>query len=786
MYKEDSIDSRIIFNSFFRYKWHVLIILLSILLGTFFYIKHLTPIYASNILISIDKDQKSQMTSLFPNSNVINIDTESQLNYETSILKSHAIILDVLKKVDLSQRFFIQGLWRDRELYNKEIPFRLTFKKYPETKRSSFKFKIEEIDNKHFVLNPKRDINKNLYRYGEKIKKENYEIIIEKKKPNDSLLGKKFIIIKEMNRDVLISNILDNLSIKKEMDRLLSINYEDPIPTRAKDIATQLILSYEKYNLKNRQLQDVNNIHFFDKTILEIKNRLKTIKNKLGKYQSKHQELLLLGSEDRFFFNIIEKKSEIMDLSLKLNALEKTKERIAKGIYSISLLENNDLKVTDLQQLIKQLREKSNKLTLLHQQQNDITTPLIKDLSYTELLIKLNIAHKKLEELKIEFTSEYSKVKRTQEDILILTKELKTYLRNHITNYSLEIKALTKKTQRIISSLITSIKKKYTALKKSLNKDTITINKLPKSSMKLEELKREFELNENNHKKLLQKRGEAVISKASTMSNIHVINSATISQTPLKPKKNFIYLSGLILGIVLSILYTSIKRGREKTIYSKDDIKLNDYSLIYNNTNIYEDNFLPLITKLEQLKSLNRAKIILISSDDYNENKSTTTIKLASALSNISKKVFVIDFDIYHSRLSNKFNQTPNMGLSTLFTSKHSFEEINMKEYLSNIQQKNRAINLLPTGPILPNGSELLFNPKNGILLEKLSKEYDYILMDTPPLGKYPEIAILLKYVDVFLVTAIIQKTNKEFFEKLKDIQEENIEKIIFLSKQKK
>jgi len=785
MYKEESINILTLLNNFLRYKWQVLMIIISIMGMTYLYMKHLTPIYSSNILISVDNDKESRITSLFPNSNVVNIDMESQLNYDISILQSHTVILDVLKKVDLSQRFYIEGRWRDRELYNGKIPFNLKFKKSPKAQINSFKFIIEEIDNKHFKFNDNLNEKKNLnhsYRYGEKIKNKSYELTINKREKEHSLFGKKYIIKIETNRENLISTVLQNLSIEKEIDRLLRISYEDPIPERAKDIATQLIISYEEYNLRNRQLKDVNNIKFFDKTIAEIESRLKEIRDKLGNYQSNHSELLILGSEDRFFFNIIEKNREIANISLKLNALEKTKERMSKGIYSISLLENNDLQVADLRQLMEQLRGKSDELTLLYQQQNDINSPLVRDLSYTDVLTKLNTAKKRLQELKIEYTSEYPEVRRTQENIHSLEEELKFYLKNNIDNYLIEIKELKGKITKIITLLINSIKKKYDSLQKSLKKDRVTMDKLPESSMKLEEFKRAFKLNENNHKRLLQKKSEAIISKASTMSNIHIINSASYSKSPIKPKRKFIYLSGLILGIILSIIYTSFRVSRDKTIYDEKDIKLKDYSLIYNNKTINADNFWTLITKLEIIRGSNKSKIVLISSNDYGENKSFTTIKLAWALTNISKRVLIIDFDFYHSQLSKQFSQTPDMGLSTLLTSKHFFDEIDITKYISHIQKEGKIIDLLPTGPLLPNGSELLFNAKNKFLLEELSKKYDYILIDTPPIGQYPETTILLKYVHIFLATAVVQKTNKSFFEKLQELEDESVKKIFFLT----
>jgi uncharacterized protein involved in exopolysaccharide biosynthesis/Mrp family chromosome partitioning ATPase len=785
MNKKESINGVVLLNNFLRYKWHVLTIVISVLVSTFFYIKHLTPIYSSNILIGIDNNKESQVSSLFPNNNS-NVDMESQLNYEISILKSHTTILDVLKRVDLSQRVFLKGVWREKELHQESNPFQIKFKKKPDSDQSSFQFIIEEIDENSFKFRDKRDKLKLSYHYGERIETERYQLTINKKKEHQgSLVKQKYIIVEETNRDVLVSTILGNLSITKESDRLLTISYQDAIPKRAKDIATQLILAYEAYNLKTRQLQDVNSIEFFDKTVAEIEQKLKKIKAKLEKYQSTHQELLLLGSEDRFFFKTLEKKNNINDLALKLNALRETKKRIERGIYSTSLLENNNLKVTDLQQLMQHLREKSNRLALLYQQKEDIYTPLIKDSSYNNILIALNKLNEKLEELGVEYTSEYTEVKKTDGNIFLLEQELKEYLKHHITSHIKEISLLKDKIQKILNSLINSIEKRYNKLQTSLKRDKETINRLPQSNMRFEELKRAFQLNENNHKKLLQKRGEAVISKASTISNIHVINSVTLSKKPIKPQKSFIYLSGFILSLVLSIIYTSFKIGREKSIYSRDEISLDNYSVVYTNKNIYKDNLLTLIAKFEQLEHLKKSKVILISSDKYNENKSFTTLKLALALRNISKKVVIIDFDIYHASLSNKFRKTPNIGLSTLLTSKHPIEEMQIDTYLITIEKENREVALLPTGPILPNGSELLFNPKNQLLIEKLSEKYDYVLIDSPPLGKYPETTILFKYIDVFLVTAIIRKTHKDFFEKLKEINKKEVEKIIFLSEPK-
>jgi len=777
--QEESINLITLFRNFYRYRWSVFIILISTITATFFYAKQITPIYSSNMLISIERDQASSIKSLFPNSNVVNIDMENQLDYDISILKSRHIISKVLERIDLSKRFFVKESWKDRELYKDEIPFKIKFNNKSLT-ISSFEFIIEEIDNKHFMLQEKevKENNRTLYEYEKIINRKNYELKIYKREEREFLSNKIYTIKIENNKNILISNILNNLSIEKKINKLLDINYEDRIPARARDIITQLVLSYEEYILNSRQLKDVSNIAFFDKMILELEKTLKNIGKELRGYRSQHSELLLLGSEDKIFLNTIEKNHNISELSLKLNALKSTKKRINNGMYSTSLLENNNLQTDDINQLLEKLRDRKEHLTILHRQNRNIESLIVDDVDYRNMLYQLKKSKKELRELTIEYTEIHPQVKKIQTDIDQIKIELETYLTDHIEGYSKETIKLKEEINKIINALINSIQREYSNIKKSLSRDKKSIDQLPQSTMKLEELKRSFQLNENNHERLLQKRSESIISKESITSNIQIVDNATYPIEPIRPKKTFFYLSGLILGLLLSIIYTSFRIYRDKRIYSRHDIVLNNYSLIYKENKDKGDNFWTLIAHIERVKSRKRSKVILISSNGYEEDKSITTQKLSLALDNISKKTVVIDFDIYKGKLTYHLNLNSLKGLSTILTSKHTLKEIEIKEYIHN----HKKIDILPSGPIIPNGSSLLFNPKIETIVENLSLEYDYILIDAPPIGEYPVTKILLKYIDIFLIVAKIKKTDRRFFEKIQEINEKEMEKIVFLN----
>ena len=787
MKQEENINLIGILHNFYRYKWSVLTISIVVFIATFFYIRQLIPIYSSHILIGIGSYQKSNISSLFPNNSIwTDIDTKSLANHEIKILKSRHIISQTLNKIDLTQQFFIQHKWNNQEIYKNEVPFRVKFKNRT-SKKSSFHFTLKELETENFTLmiessNHKKEKVLKKCKYGQLITMDNYELKVSKKTRASSLLGVTYHINIETNRDNLISRLSNNLSIDKEGPTLLRINYEDSIPKRAKDILIQLVLSYEQYDLKVRQMKDVKNITFLNKMILELENSLKKIGNRLKRYKLQHNELLILGSEDKVFADTIERNRNIDKLSLKLNALKTTKERIEKGIYSISLLENSNLQTKDINQLIERLRKKNKYLILLSRQKNNLDTLLIHDAPYQDLLKKFKNAKEKLRTLTFEYTDQHPEVQKTYTDIDFLESELMNYLSKNIKKSNREIENLKKEIYTTITILIHSINQEYSSIEKSLKKDVKQIEKLPNSTMQLEELKRTFKVTETNYKKLLQTRSESLISKESTISNIQIIDTATLPLSPIKPKRNFLYLSGLILGLVLSIIYTSVKIRNNRKIYSRYDISSKNYSIIYEEKNM-EKNFWTLITHLEKITPKGEAKTILFSANEYEENKSSTVHKLSLKLSKISKKVLIIDFDVYYPNLTKSLNLNSSIGLSTLLTNKHPLNEIDIKSlYIQSLKEHKeyKEINILSSGPILPNGSALLFSSKVRPLLEILSKEYDYILIDAPPLGKYPEINILLSYVNIFLVVIKMGKTDKFFFDKLQNIEEKNIEKIIF------
>ncbi len=140
-------------------------------------------------------------------------------------------------------------------------------------------------------------------------------------------------------------------------------------------------------------------------------------------------------------------------------------------------------------------------------------------------------------------------------------------------------------------------------------------------------------------------------------------------------------------------------------------------------------------------------KIFAVTSHSKGEGKSTVSANLAISFSKMEKRVLIIDCDLRRPNIHNIFNQENRAGLSNIIGKMVTFEEVVCRNVLPNLD-------LLPSGTIPPNPSELLCSSMFLELMEKLKKEYDYIIFDTPPIGVVSD-ALLLKDIMAGFVIVI-------------------------------
>lgn len=158
-------------------------------------------------------------------------------------------------------------------------------------------------------------------------------------------------------------------------------------------------------------------------------------------------------------------------------------------------------------------------------------------------------------------------------------------------------------------------------------------------------------------------------------------------------------------------------------------------------------------------------KSIMVTSPEPSDGKSVTTANLAIVLAQQEKKVLIVDADLRKPSAHYLFNVSNNNGLTSLLTKKDSVEEVISKTYIPNL-------NILTSGPIPPNPSELLDSKAMETILEELKDMFEYVLFDTPPVLAVSDAQVLANKCDGVIMVVASGKTHRERAVKAKELLE--------------
>ena len=160
-----------------------------------------------------------------------------------------------------------------------------------------------------------------------------------------------------------------------------------------------------------------------------------------------------------------------------------------------------------------------------------------------------------------------------------------------------------------------------------------------------------------------------------------------------------------------------------------------------------------LRTNIEYSSFDDKYKVIVVTSSFPEEGKSTTAGNLAISMSDTEKKVLLIDCDIRKPSLHKKFKISNSKGLTELIMSKSSFDEVSYKY--------NENLTVITSGSKVPNPSELLASEVMNIFLQEARENFDYVVIDTPPVQLVTDAQILSSKADGTLLVVKAESTKK-------------------------
>jgi polysaccharide biosynthesis transport protein len=308
-----------------------------------------------------------------------------------------------------------------------------------------------------------------------------------------------------------------------------------------------------------------------------------------------------------------------------------------------------------------------------------------------------------------------------------------------------------------------------------INKTESKIKDLPDDQQELIKIKRKYDLSDRIYSTFLQKRSEADIVKAANLSDIHFIDPAKdIGGGLIGPKTGVNYILAIFIGLLLPLLVITVNFFINNTILNPEDVsKLtsipligivgvnpdnNDLAVFDKPKSALSESFRAIRSSLQFLykkSNVEGAKTLMITSSVSGEGKTFCSINIATVFALSEKKTVIVGMDLRKPKLFGEFNLDNSVGVVNYLIKDKSLSEIVHHTTIP-------YLDVIVSGPIPPNPSELIMNEGMKELIEELKTKYDYIILDTPPVGLVSDSLELTQYCDVILYIVRQNFTKKE------------------------
>ncbi|MBO5025748.1 MAG: polysaccharide biosynthesis tyrosine autokinase [Bacteroidaceae bacterium] len=734
--EESSFDIRILWMLFLRYKYWIAASVVVCLISAFTYLRYTIPVYniTSKVLIK-DQDKRSYssgINSTFQELGFMN--SSDGFDNEIEILSTKTLAKKVVRELKLYTTYFYDGNIKDNEIYGKHSPFLLDYED-------------GQIDSLHEAI--EINISKKEENYMANIKYKDSEMkklitgfpahitttfgkitiernpLLEMKAVNMSDVSDSKEEDNELDRDLIVRiNPIDAVAISytnkvsveptSKTTTIAQLSINDNIPERGADYLNKMIEIYnDEASIDNNQ-EATRTADFIDTRLGIISKELNVTEAELEQYK-KISGITDYESDAKVdVTQNIQYETQIVDISTQLNLVEYLLEYVNDSHNHLQVIPANiGLKDNSLSQVISK---------------------------YNETILERNRL--------LRVSSENSPTVST------LTSEAEGYLVG-------------------IKASLNSAKRQFTIQRKDLigqqNKYNSRISSAPTKERALADINRQKEVKAGLYLMLLQKREENAITLASTAYKGKMIEDPIINNIPISPKKKIILMIAFVIGIALPFVYHYIRNFFYYRIENVDDLaKLTNVPLLGtvpyvkalakgNRTVVVQENHNSVMVEVYRILRSNlpfvlnpNQNVILFTSTVAGEGKTSIASNLGTSIAFIGKKVLIIGLDIRKPRLAKLFKLSDeNMGISNFFTRRPDDYE-----YLDSLIQNSGIspnLDILPAGPIPPNPAELLEKENLGSAINYLKKKYDYVLLDTAPIGLVSDTLTIGRHADLTL-----------------------------------
>jgi succinoglycan biosynthesis transport protein ExoP len=536
--------------------------------------------------------------------------------------------------------------------------------------------------------------------------------------------------------DQLIGAFHSNLNVLPVPNTaIIEIKYSSPDPRLAAEVANATANTFIEQNIKARFDSTMQAADWLSKQLADLQIKVETSQTRLIEYQKEHG---IVGTDDKQNLTF-EKLNELGKQLTQAQA-----DRIQKeALYQIAKGTNPDALASVLQ---------DPALATLRQQQTQLQTQYAL--------------------LRTQFGSEYPKVLEVRNQFNEISKAYQEELQSGVL--------------RVQSEYYTAVKREQ-MLKAALDEQTAVANQLDQNAIEYRILKQEADSNRQLYDGLLEKLKEASLAAGLNSSNIRIVDKARIPLFPARPNvpRNMLFavLLGLFGGVavafaleavdttvrtpdqaqslsglpVMAVIPFKAEVGGAKTQGAGSRLLLTAkqssmragalVSYLEPQSEISEA-YRTLRTSILLSSAGHPPQVLVFTSALPQDGKTMTSVNTAFVMAKQGKRVLLIDADLRRPSIHKVFGLRPEVGLSNVLSGGAKWKDA--------VQPTMEAtLFLLPSGPLPPHPSELLGSDLMQDLMREWRKEYDHILIDSPPVLSVTDAVVLAVQAD--MVTLVVR-----------------------------
>lgn len=349
-----------------------------------------------------------------------------------------------------------------------------------------------------------------------------------------------------------------------------------------------------------------------------------------------------------------------------------------------------------------------------------------------------------------------------------------------------------------LNTLSSALEIRKNFLEDLVDKYSDQLAKTPSMELEVADLTRERDIKAQLYVMLLQKYEENALALAATADNLKCIDPASALSSPVAPNNRNVFLMAFALGVFIPAVYLyirNISRTKIESVAEIEELTLipivgsiplckditerqNSIVVQENNNNLMAEAFRIIRTNLQFVIKECDGNVIMFTSTTSGEGKTFISSNYAISLAFLGKKVLYMGLDIRRPRLAEVFNIDNNLEGITSFLASDGRNLDSLDKYIVHSSVSDNLY-LLPAGVIPPNPAELLAKDNLDKAIEYLSKKFDYIVMDTAPVGLVTDSIILSRVADAVVYITRINYTEREAISYLNSlVDDEKLNKV--------